>query len=333
MTRRWRSSRTAVPGLHPGPTRRGLPPPGDPGRGDRDAGNPHPHPCRPPAGGRTGHRAGLGLSRGRLGGAAGRADRGRVPRVRGRDGTLVLPDGKPGPARAQDAVPAGSGVTDFEVTPARWPGRHGPGPRRAGLVPGFLHARRIVSSRHRPWPGRRWRARPDPTLDGAARSAAGAGCGNARTPPATLPGRPGGRRRGRRAGRGRRRRRHRGAGGGRRDAPPTAPFQPGPGRPGPAPGGRGLGSGPAGTNGNQRHIGRRGPGSGPFHYVWRNGTELELTGERDGIYRVRLTRDLSRVVAGQTRWTLARRHAAARPPGWPPCGWTRSRAGSTSGSP
>jgi N-acetylmuramoyl-L-alanine amidase len=50
---------------------------------------------------------------------------------------------------------------------------------------------------------------------------------------------------------------------------------------------------PPEQNGNQRHIGRTGPGGGPFHYVWRNGTELELTGERDGAYRVRLTDDLS----------------------------------------
>jgi N-acetylmuramoyl-L-alanine amidase len=49
---------------------------------------------------------------------------------------------------------------------------------------------------------------------------------------------------------------------------------------------------PPERNGNERHIGRPGPGSGPFHYVWRNGTELELTGERDGAYRVRLTDEL-----------------------------------------
>jgi N-acetylmuramoyl-L-alanine amidase len=49
---------------------------------------------------------------------------------------------------------------------------------------------------------------------------------------------------------------------------------------------------PPERNGNERHIGRPGPGSGPYHYVWRNGTELELTGERDGAYRVRLTDEL-----------------------------------------
>jgi N-acetylmuramoyl-L-alanine amidase len=67
---------------------------------------------------------------------------------------------------------------------------------------------------------------------------------------------------------------------------------------------------PPEANGNQRHIGRPGPGSGPFHYVWRNGTELELTGERDGNYRVRLTRDLN-------AWSPADK-VVLRPAGTPP---------------
>jgi N-acetylmuramoyl-L-alanine amidase len=46
-------------------------------------------------------------------------------------------------------------------------------------------------------------------------------------------------------------------------------------------------------NGDRHIIARPGPGGGPYHYTWRNGVELELTGERNGIYRVRLTDDLS----------------------------------------
>jgi N-acetylmuramoyl-L-alanine amidase len=67
---------------------------------------------------------------------------------------------------------------------------------------------------------------------------------------------------------------------------------------------------PPERNGNERHIGRTGPGGGPFHYVWRNGTELELTGERDGTYRVRLADDL-------TAWSPANK-IELRPAGTPP---------------
>jgi N-acetylmuramoyl-L-alanine amidase len=67
---------------------------------------------------------------------------------------------------------------------------------------------------------------------------------------------------------------------------------------------------PPERNGNERHIGRPGPGGGPFHYVWRNGTELELTGERDGAYRVRLTDDL-------TAWSPANK-VTLSPVGTPP---------------
>jgi N-acetylmuramoyl-L-alanine amidase len=67
---------------------------------------------------------------------------------------------------------------------------------------------------------------------------------------------------------------------------------------------------PPERNGNQRHVGRPGPGGGPFHYVWRNGTELELTGERDGAYRVRLTDEL-------TAWSPADKVTLA-PAGTPP---------------
>jgi N-acetylmuramoyl-L-alanine amidase len=67
---------------------------------------------------------------------------------------------------------------------------------------------------------------------------------------------------------------------------------------------------PPERNGNERHIGRPGPGGGPFHYVWRNGTELELTGERDGAYRVRLTDEL-------TAWSPADK-VVVSPQGTPP---------------
>jgi N-acetylmuramoyl-L-alanine amidase len=67
---------------------------------------------------------------------------------------------------------------------------------------------------------------------------------------------------------------------------------------------------PPERNGNQRHIGRPGPGTGPFHYVWRNGTELELTGERDGNYRVRLA-------DGLTAWSPANK-VILSPVGTPP---------------
>ena len=57
--------------------------------------------------------------------------------------------------------------------------------------------------------------------------------------------------------------------------------------------GVGLDRAPAARNGDGRIIARPGPGGGPYHYVWANGVELELTGERAGAYRVRLTDDLS----------------------------------------
>ncbi len=55
-------------------------------------------------------------------------------------------------------------------------------------------------------------------------------------------------------------------------------------------------------NGDQHVIARPGPGGGPYHYTWRNGVEMELTGERNGAYRVRLTDDLHAwTPAGDTR--------------------------------
>jgi N-acetylmuramoyl-L-alanine amidase len=46
--------------------------------------------------------------------------------------------------------------------------------------------------------------------------------------------------------------------------------------------------GPPERNGDGRVPARPGPGGGPYHYLWPNGTELELTGEWAGAYRVRL---------------------------------------------
>ena len=74
--------------------------------------------------------------------------------------------------------------------------------------------------------------------------------------------------------------------------------------------GTGLDLDPPARNGDGRIIGRPGPGAGPYHYVWANGVELELTGERNGAYRVRLTDDLS-------AWTPAS-DVRLRVPGTPP---------------
>ena len=67
---------------------------------------------------------------------------------------------------------------------------------------------------------------------------------------------------------------------------------------------------PPEENGDGHIIARPGPGGGPYHYVWRNGVELELTGERSGIYRVRLTDDLD-------AWTPSG-DIVLRPAGTPP---------------
>ncbi|MFO7893292.1 MAG: N-acetylmuramoyl-L-alanine amidase [Longimicrobiales bacterium] len=57
--------------------------------------------------------------------------------------------------------------------------------------------------------------------------------------------------------------------------------------------GVGLDLDPPDRNGDGRIVGRPGPGGGPYHYFWANGVELELTGEWNGAYRVRLTDELS----------------------------------------
>lgn len=50
---------------------------------------------------------------------------------------------------------------------------------------------------------------------------------------------------------------------------------------------------PVEERGDEQVIARPGPGFGPYDYFWPNGTELTLTGEQNGQYRVRLTDDLS----------------------------------------
>lgn len=64
-------------------------------------------------------------------------------------------------------------------------------------------------------------------------------------------------------------------------------------------------------NGDGHIIARPGPGGGPYHYVWRNGTELEITGERAWAYRVRLTDDLD---AWTPTWDVELRPPGTAPP-------------------
>ncbi|HUF14172.1 MAG TPA: N-acetylmuramoyl-L-alanine amidase [Longimicrobiales bacterium] len=50
---------------------------------------------------------------------------------------------------------------------------------------------------------------------------------------------------------------------------------------------------PIEERGDRQVIARPGPGFGPYDYFWPDGTELTLTGEQNGQYRVRLTDELS----------------------------------------
>ncbi len=75
--------------------------------------------------------------------------------------------------------------------------------------------------------------------------------------------------------------------------------------------GRALDPRPPERNGDAHVIARPGPGGGPYHYVWPNGTELEITGEREAAYRVRLTDDLS---AWTPTWDIELRPPGAAPP-------------------
>lgn len=74
--------------------------------------------------------------------------------------------------------------------------------------------------------------------------------------------------------------------------------------------GVGFDLGMASRNSDAQVVARPGPGGGPYHYLWANGVQLELTGERNGVYRVRLTDDLS-------AWTPVD-DVRLRPPGTPP---------------
>jgi N-acetylmuramoyl-L-alanine amidase len=220
---------------------------------------------------------------------------------------LVLPDGSRLPL-APAADPAAAGATPFEIEPGAAPLPTAGAGRGLVWYRGFFPARRMVTADTTiAWPALTGEARPTPVelLEAQRERAAGA-------PARALPGRV---------------------------------AEPEPGTPGPAVRGPATGAvvelvvggvtlreplplnlvladphrprvgvvwdpDPPERNGNQRHIGRTGPGGGPFHYVWRNGTELELTGERGGVYRVRLTDDL-------TAWSPAAK-VTLSPAGTPP---------------
>lgn len=69
--------------------------------------------------------------------------------------------------------------------------------------------------------------------------------------------------------------------------------------------------GTPGVTGDETAIARPGPGY-TYHWFWPDGTELTLTGQRGGFYRVRLTDELS-------AWASAD-EVRLRPPGTPPPG-------------
>jgi N-acetylmuramoyl-L-alanine amidase len=231
---------------------------------------------------------------------------------------LVLPDGSRVPL-APDTVAPAAGVTAFEVTPPAAPAAPAAGTGRGlSWYRGFFVAHRVVTADTTiAWPALTGEARPTPQeLEALREREAGA-------PRPVLPGTPA-------------ESLDRGAAA-HRDPGPAPAVGPG----GVPATGAAVELMVAGTtireplplnllladperprvgiawdplppeqNGNERHIGRPGPGGGPFHYVWRNGTELELTGERDGAYRVRLTDDL-------TAWSPADK-VTLSPPGAPP---------------
>ncbi len=197
---------------------------------------------------------------------------------------LVFPDGTTVPLAAEQ-VPLGRGATDFEVAPGTGATAATADGGSLSWYRGFFEARRVVTADTTvAWPALTGKARPTPLelLEAQRERDAGA-------PPLGVPARP---------------------------MPPGEVAAPATGvvvelvvdgevvrRPLPLnllladPARPRVGVAwdpdPPERNGNQRHIGRPGPGSGPFHYVWRNGTELELTGERGGNYRVRLGEDLT----------------------------------------
>lgn len=66
---------------------------------------------------------------------------------------------------------------------------------------------------------------------------------------------------------------------------------------------------PISERGDAQVIARPGPGGGPYEWFWPDGTELTITGEQNGQYRVRLTEDLTvwspadEIQVGDTRGT------------------------------
>ena len=208
---------------------------------------------------------------------------------------LIFPDGSAIPLVQGEA--SRGGATDFEVTP----GADAPLPEGLAGQPelvwyrGFFDARPLASPDTTvPWPTLEGaRLAPTPPDTSAARPAPDA-TGDAPAPPLGVP------------------------------ATGEAPAVPGPAVPGRAPAGHAvveLVSGadtarhalplnlvildparprvgvardpnPPERNGDGAIIARPGPGGGPYHYTWVNGTEVTITGERDGVFRVRLAEDL-----------------------------------------
>ena len=208
----------------------------------------------------------------------------------GGEAWLVLSDGMR--IRMAEAGAAGGGATDFEVTP----GDAGGDVRSGGLTTyrGFFSARRIVSAdTTTAWPSLTGQLRPSlprDSLFALRERAAGSATDTALGQPAAAPVSPEVRRILERPA---------GSGaavvlavaGDTAIAPlPLNLLLADPNRPRV---GTGWDPDEPAENGDGHIIARPGPGGGPYHYTWRNGVEMELTGERNGIYRVRLTDDLS----------------------------------------
>ena len=178
--------------------------------------------------------------------------------------SLVLPDGSRVPL-VEDVGAGGPGVSVFEVEPDGTASTQGAtGDRRFSRYRGFFAARRLVSADTSvAWPRLTGEPRPSvPSQPTAYIELVHSGRTATRPLPLNL-----------------------------LIADPDRPRV-----------GVGHDPDPPELNGDGRIIGRPGPGGGPYHYTWPNGTALELTGERNGAYRVRLTDDRSAwTPAGETR--------------------------------